>query len=138
MFDNKTPGQILVELERIADKIAEEEYEAPLTDEEVDEVKTRVTRLSINKQKLEDEKKQFADKWNAEMKPIKADLDILVREARSGHRVTTGKVFYIADQDAGVMTKVVEDGVIIGTRPLRADERDTTIFHQMRATGTNE
>jgi len=138
LFDNKTPEQAINELENMADFIKEETYEAPLTEEELDDVKTRVTRLNINKQKLEDEKKEFMDKHNAEMKPLKADLEMMVREARSGHRQTKGKVYYIADQEAGIMKMAVEDGLIIGTRPLKAEERDTTIFHQMRSTGTDK
>jgi len=112
----------------VAFKTAMEDYDAPLTKEELDEVKDRITDKSIEMARLNAEKKAFMDKWNEKAKPVKSDLSVAVEEARVGVRREHGKVWYMDDQDAGVMRRVVEDGVVLDERPLRRDERQAKMF----------
>jgi len=101
--------------------VKEEEYRAPLTGEELDEVKARVTLLSVQLQEIEDRKKLLMDEIKAELKMVQEPLQEAVREARNGERIGFGKVWYMPDVAAKVTYKVA-DGTVIGQRPIRSEE----------------
>ena len=105
-----------------------EEYRAPLSEEEIDEVKTRITKLNMELQKLEDEKNEFMSEHKAKVKPEKEALDLAVREARSNERVSRGDVFYVPMHELGRTYKVVEGGLIVGSRPMLAEERQLNLL----------
>jgi uncharacterized small protein (DUF1192 family) len=107
---------------------AMEDYEAPLTASEIDEVKDRVTYLASTIQRLEEKKKELVAELAGELKPKKEEFANVVREARSGMRVENGKVWYMDDQILGIMTRVAEDGIELSSRPLKRDERDASVF----------
>lgn len=127
-LDSMPHGQRLDWLDANAFSVSEEEYRAPLTSEEIDEVKAKVTKLASKKQELEDRKKAFMDELNAELKPIVADLEVSVREARQGERNGRGKVWYLPDVDSKITFKVAEGNVIVGSRPIRREELDGNLF----------
>lgn len=104
-----------------AHAVKEEEYRAPLTGDELDEVKGKVTHLSVRMQELEDEKKQFMDEWKLKAKSVAEPLQECIREARNGERIGFGKVWYMPDVDARMTYKVAE-GAVIGQRPIRNEE----------------
>lgn len=108
-------------LDAHAHSVKEEEYRAPLSGEELDEVKGRVTQLSVRLQEIEDRKKAFMDEIKAELKAVQEPLQEAVREARSGERIGFGKVWYVPDPAAKTTYKVAE-GVVIGQRPIRSEE----------------
>lgn len=108
-----------------AHSVKEEEYRAPLSEDELGEVKGKVTKLSVKHQELLDKKKQFMDELNEELKPLKEDLEETIREARSGERVSFGKVWYVPNADAKTTFKIVEGNVIVGSRAIRREEMGT-------------
>jgi len=115
-------------LELHAHGIKEEEYRAPLSEEEVDEVKSQTTLLACKMQEVEDKKKRFMDELNAEYKPMKEKFNEVVAEARSRERVSFGKVYYLPNIEEQVTYKVTEGNVIIGSRPIRREEMEGNIF----------
>ena len=127
-LDAMTHGQRLEWLDANAHAVTEEEYRAPLTPEELDEVKGRVTTLASRLQALEDKKKAFMDELNTELKPMKADFEIAVREARQEERLARGKVWTLPDADSKTTFRVAEGNVIIQSRPIRREELDGNLF----------
>jgi len=104
-----------------AHAVKEEEYRAPLAGDELDEVKGKITHLSVRMQELEDEKKQFMEDWKAQAKAVSEPLQESICEARNAERIGFGKVWYMPDVDARITYKVA-DGVVIGQRPIRSEE----------------
>lgn len=113
-------------LNNSAYRCADEGYSIPLTDEELDDVKVRITRLNIKKQELDDEKQLFMERHKQQMKPVEQELEELVREARSSERKEFGRVWYIPSHSEGVTYKVAE-GEVIGSRPITKEEKQLTI-----------
>lgn len=127
-LDSMSNGQRLDWLDANAHSVQEEEYRAPLTIEEIEDVKAKITKLASKKQELEDKKKAFMDELNVELKPIVADLEEYVREARQGERNGRGKVWYLPDVDAKITFKVAEGNVVVGSRPIRREELEGNLF----------
>lgn len=127
-LDAMTHGQRLEWLDANAHRVDEEEYRAPLTPEELDDVKGKVTLLASKLQALEDKKKAFMDELNMELKPMKADFEVAVREARQEERLARGKVWTLPDADSKTTFRVAEGNVIIHVRPIRREELDGNLF----------
>lgn len=125
-LEGMTPEQRIEFLNNAAYRCSDENYSMPLTDSELEDVKVRITRLNIRKQELEDEKQLFTEKYKQQMKPVEAELEELVREARSSERKEFGMVWYVPSHSEGVTYKTAE-GEIIGSRPITKEEKQLTI-----------
>ena len=135
-----TQGQIQEQLDELSENeriewldlqahaVKEEDYRAPLTEEELEEVKSQVTQFAISMQKLGDEKKEFMDIWKEKMKPIAERNEEIVREARSQERVGFGKVWYVVDSDSKTTYKVTEGNLIVSSRPSHKEELAKRLF----------
>jgi hypothetical protein len=128
VLDGLSEKERLEWLDLHAHAVKEEEYRAPLSDEELDEVKDRVTRYAIEMQVLEDEKKAFMDEWKERMKPISEANEEVVREARSKERVGFGKVWYVVNTEAKTTLKVTEGNLIISSRASLKEELAARLF----------
>jgi hypothetical protein len=115
-------------LETNAFSVKDEEYHAPLSAEELDEVKGFITQQNIKLQELEDKKNRFMEELNAELKPAKEKLEVAVREARSNERQGFGKVYYVPNHEEGITYKVTEGNLIVGSRPMRSEERQMNLL----------
>ena len=103
-------------------RVKEREYLAPLSEEDLDEVKNQVTILSCKYQELEDEKQRFMDEWKVKAKAVEDPLEELVREARSRKRAEFGKVWDYVDRESGILYSVAEGNLIIDTRKADSEE----------------
>jgi hypothetical protein len=131
ILDGLTQNGRLEWLEAHAFSIKEEEYHAPLSAEELDEAKTAITQYNVKLQELEDKKKRFMDELNEELKPTKEKLEVAVREARLNERQGFGKVYYVPNYEEGVTYKITEGNLVVGTRPMRSEERQLNILSKV-------
>lgn len=121
-LDAMSHGERIEFLDNNAHRIKECEYQAPLSDEDLDEVKGHITVLSCKKQELEDEKQRFMDEWKAKMKMVEDPLSELVSEARLRKRTEFGKVWDVVDRESGLLYRVAEGNLIVDTRKADKDE----------------
>jgi hypothetical protein len=127
-LDSMSPKDRLEFLDLHAHSIKEEGYRAPLSDEELDEMKTVVTRLAIQIQELEDQKQAFMDELKLKMRPVEESYESVVREVRTQERIGFGKVWYMADTDSKTTFKVTEGNLIVGSRPSHKEELEKRLF----------
>lgn len=127
-LDNMSPSERLEFLDLHANSIKEERYTAPLSEEELDEMKAIVTRLAVQIQELEDQKQVFMDELKMKMKPLEETYENVVREVRTQGRIGYGKVWYMADIDSKTTFKVTEGNLIVGGRPSHKEELEKRLF----------
>lgn len=117
-----SPSERLEFLDNNAHRVKECEYFAPLSEEDLDEVKNHITVLSCKYQELEDEKQRFMDEWKVKAKAVEEPLEELVREARSRKRAEFGKVWDVVDRTSGILYRVAEGNLIIDSRKADSEE----------------
>lgn len=103
-------------------------YTRKLTEQELTDAKDTLVDISITMdaedEKIKSIKKEFADRKKENME-IKKDVLSQIRfEAVS----QTGTVYLIDDQDSGMMGIYNEEGLLVDTRPLQRNERQTSIL----------
>lgn len=127
-LDGMTDNERLEFLDNNANSVKECEYRAPLTEEELNEVKNQVTSLSIKMQELEDEKADFMSLWKEKAKAVQLPLDELVREARTKQRIGYGKVWEVVDHSEKVVHSIAEGNLIVGYRKALPSDLAPRLF----------
>lgn len=128
LFEGLSGDDLIQKMNEVCHHKTVDTFDKPLSHDEIQAVKDIVTDRAGKIQHLDEEKKAFMESHNSEMKPLKAEFEEKVKEARTGTRKTEGEVWFIDDQEEGVMTLFDEQGNEISSRPLRRDERDASVF----------
>lgn len=127
-----SPQEIKDNLEAEAYKIEESEYFQPFTEPEMLDLESDYLDTSKEVQKLEDEKKRLLEPIQKSLKEFKELEKDLKRKVTDGGEEKHGRVYLMADRDAGQMVKVNDMGDIIGSRAMTAKERQIFIGEQIR------
>lgn len=120
-------------LDSMASKVEETTYYVPLTQDDLDQRREKLTDNFIKLSDLEAEKKEFIDEIKAKAKPYNEENTGLMQEVRMKSKKVDGLLYHIDDQDAGMMHTYTEDGQLHASRRLRPDEKQSTIFSISKA-----
>lgn len=114
-------------LEGIAYKVSTEAYTKALTPEEHAEKKSELAEISIQLSELEAKKKEIMAELKAEFaEPLAIKQELLgVIKHKSERR--EGLLYYIDDQEAGMMYIFDDNAECIEARSLRPDEKQMKI-----------
>lgn len=128
-----SPEERKILLEQNADIIEETKYQKPLTQDDLDLRRERLTDNCIKLSELEEEKKEVVKGYKDRMDPLIADNKILMSEVRTKQSTVQGRLFHMKNHDTSMMETFDEDGLLVSTRRLRPDEKQKTIMSQLRA-----
>jgi len=105
-----------------------ETYTRRLSEEEVVERKTklfeRVAKIQALQDELKDIKKDFGDR----IKDLEAEKGTLVQEIKFESESKTGNLYAIDEQESGMMALYDETGALVSSRPLKPEERQTSML----------
>lgn len=115
-------------LQSMAYSVEETTYYKPLTQEELDERREKLADNVIKLSKLETEKKSFIESHKIKVKPFQEENAELLKSIDTKQEEVEGVLYHIDDQESGVMDSYDANGVLVASRRLRPDERQTSIF----------
>lgn len=117
-----------------ADGAEEKFYTRVLTAPELQEVKEKLTNISIEIQGLETEKSMATRAFNAQLKDLKEKLIIAIGEVRSKTIVERNICYKYIDRENRVTGYYTQNGELIEERPCTAEELQGTVFEVLRKT----
>ena len=120
-----------------ADAVIEMDYHKPFDTEELAEKKTEFAEKHIRIAVLEEQIKDFKDKINLELKPLREDANELREDLKAKGRIVREKVYQMLDEDERMVGFYNAEGILISSRPATRDELQKTIYAEMRKDGTN-
>ena len=134
-----TPKQLLDNLTADAASQEERVYNEPLSSDELAAGKDNLVQLSVQYERLADEKKEAMAGFKDKMDPIALEKKRVLNEVKNGFRERKGNVFLIPDYDNKKMVAVAPDGRILSTSPMTPAQRQKDMFisGKDRATGTD-
>jgi len=97
------------------------------TEEDLDEMKSRLSEVDIELNDTEIEKKELTQEINGRIKIFKTRRSELLRDLKNKYFESNETVYDIDNQEDGVMETYDHAGNLIGTRKLSPKERQTTI-----------
>lgn len=131
-FDN-LPADLTAEqkrqrLEAVAYHKSEDDYDVPLTDEEIQQAETELAHAQVQILTLEESKKKAVAAFDGPIKQHKTSSKELTLQLKSRTRQESGVVYEIInDEDGRSMDVYTADGTLLYSRPLRASEKQLHI-----------
>ena len=138
MFANLPKEQRAEQLEAIAKKTAIEVVKRPYSEDDKTQMKDFVMEESIILKDQSDEMKAIVKEFQAAIKKAKESIADAITRFKKGVSENEEKVYYIDDQEAGTMDIVDANGIVLYTRKLFPDEKQTTAKFLEMKTGTND
>jgi len=115
-------------LQDTADKVEETNYYVPLSHEQLDIKREGLADNAIKLSEIEDELKEIKDDFKLKIDPLKTIHKNLLTEIKTKQEFKSGKLYHLANHESGYMETYDETGILIGTRRLRPDEKQKTVF----------
>ncbi len=135
ILQSETPSERRQILKDSCVKMQEFTYAKEFTKDELASKKDELSQQDIKLDKLEEEKKEITQEFNASIKKLKTERKTTLSCVRTGKEEVTEDVYLLDEQDEGIMGYYNHDGVLVYSRPLLPNERQLRISKTY--TGTN-
>lgn len=99
------------------------------SEDDLAEMKSRLSERSIEKDALEDELKELSKDLRSKIKIESVGIKGLLTHLKNKFEEQSQEVFNFDDQENGVMLTYNNQGELIGSRKLRPNERQTSILN---------
>lgn len=123
IFENLKGVELIETLEANSEGLEERTYFEKLSLQELTELRSKFSDVSIEISRIEDRKKTSLDEFKLELKPFKKDADRLLTEIKTGHHEKFGRVFKMIDREAGMVGYYSESGYLVEQRTATPEER---------------
>lgn len=121
-----------------ADNVVEMDYHKAFESDELAQKKTEFAEKHIRIAILEEQIKDFKDKINLELKPLREEVNALRDDIKSKGRDVHEKVYQFLDEEDRMVGFYNAEGILVSSRPATKEELQKTIFADMRKEGTND
>lgn len=111
-----------------ADKVETTTYFKPLSQEELDLRREKLTDNAITLSEYEDQKKEIMDDFKEKMKPLAEENKQILTEVKTRQAKVEGTLYHLANHDEGFMETYDEQGELVSSRRLRPDEKQQKLF----------
>jgi hypothetical protein len=123
-----TQKERLMILQENAAKVEQTAYQKNLSPDELAARREDLADNCIKLNALDDELKEIKDDFKLKIDPLKAKNKTLLTEIKTKQTTIDGTLFHMANHEEGMMETYDQDGLLIGSRRLRPEEKQGTIF----------
>lgn len=121
-----------------ADGVEEISFKRMLTPEQIADLKDELSEQCIQLKDTKADKKAHNAMYNERIKKLETESDRLTDKIREGADSVMEQCYKMIDQEEGMVGYYDKDGILVLQRPLKREERQTTIMQFNRKTGTND
>lgn len=114
-------------IEALADGTETLRYNRQLSREELDEYRENLTDVMVQKSEIENELASIKEEYKHRLKPVNGDLNLLFSIVKSKSIEVNEECFKIPNYDENMMEFYNSEGVMIESRRLKPEERQTSI-----------
>lgn len=115
-----------------ADTVEEVGYMKAFTPEEMETMKDRLSKIVIDINDIDEEKKAVNDEFKLRKKPLETEKQELLANIKSKSEYVVEDCYKFCDHDEQMVGFYNKQGVLVDCRPMRPDERQTTLFQALR------
>ena len=123
-----TPKERTMLMQENATKIEDSVYQRYLSHDELAARREDLADNCIKLNQKEDEFKIVKDSFKLETDPLKLSNKTLLTEIKTKQATVEGLLYHMANHEDGMMETYDADGMMIGSRRLRPEEKQGTIF----------
>lgn len=136
IFPDASPRERKQLLEDNCDSKEKKTYSREFTPQRLEAMKDDLSQTVIKISDLETEKKAVVDEFKGKLKPLKEDQTRLTENIKRRAEYVTEDCYKMIDHEASMVGFYNAEGKLIESRPIRPEEKQTTIF--TRSLGSNE
>ena len=136
---NKVLGQDIADLKARkdflidnADSVVEMDYHKRFEADELARKKTELSDTCIRINDLEEDIKNYRDKVNLDLKPLKETRQQLLADIKSKGKMVREKCYCFIEQEEKMACFYNAEGILVSSRPATREELAPTLFHVMR------
>lgn len=126
-IQDKTPEQKIQFLRDNAMQVEKQNVKVMFSEEELSEMKSNLSEISIEENELKEELKDISKDLKDKIKSKRENIKGLLKYLKDKYILQNQEVYLIDDQENGLMLTYNQEGMIIESRKLRANERQTRI-----------
>jgi len=126
-IQDKTPEEKIQFLRDNAMQIEKQNVKMMFSEEELSEMKSNLSDISIEENELKDELKEISKDLKDKIKFKRENIKGLLKYLKDKHKLENQEVYLIDDQENGLMITYNQDGDVVESRKLRQSERQTRI-----------
>ena len=115
-------------LQENAAKTTDGIYQKPLTPEQLDANREKLSDNLIQLSQWEDELSAIKDEYKTKMKPSKEENALLLGEIKTKQKSIVGVLYHVPNFEEKMMEVYDEEGELIESRRLRPDEQQGRLF----------
>ena len=125
-------------LEDSCDAVEEIWYTHNFSEEELNEIKTKLANVSIAIAELEQEKADWMEKYKSRLKPLNLEKGKYIEKIKQKSESIKDKCYKMLDHDANEAGYYNALGELVYVRKMCPQEMQKTMFSINRKTGTND
>lgn len=118
----------LMILQENAAKVEQTAYQKNLSADELAARREDLADNCIKLNALDDELKEIKDDFKLKIDPLKTKNKTLLTEIKTKQTTIDGTLYHMANHEDGMMETYDQEGMLIGSRRLRPEEKQGTIF----------
>lgn len=119
-------------LEANAAKAEDMTFSRQVDDEELTQLRERFAALNVQLAQIEKEKKEMLAEFKERMKPLKGDAAHILNTLSAETEEVKERVYLFPDHETSKMLIYDRYGVLVKSRRLRPDEKQTDIISSIR------
>jgi len=110
----------------------QEKFYQPIVSDEIEEIKNELLNAYMKLSDLEAEKKEVIEEINERIKPYKKEVKELTSSLKQGAREVEDILWYMDDQEEGLMYLYDRFGNLIKSRKLLPSERQGVVRNNLK------
>ncbi len=132
-WEGLNDAEVQEQLENECIRVRNEVYLNPFTEEEIIDTKKEHAENGVKIQEISDEIDELTSKLKEEKKSLNERQKVIVNALMEGGFSTTGKIYYVPDDENSIVVKYNDRGVKVGERPLTEEDSQMTLNASVRS-----
>ena len=132
IYQDLAPEERLAKIKETADQVVDHNYKRPYTEEEVTEIRKKVSDLCVQISDLERELASVKAQYKAAITPLEANREDLIGDLRSGGDYVDEKCYVFMDFNIDKAGLYNGDGILLNQKDITPEMSQSTIFSALR------
>lgn len=132
IYQDLEPQERLAKIKETADQVVEHNYKRPYSEEEVTEIRKKISDLCVQISDLERELASVKAQYKAEITPLEASREDLIGDLRSGGDYVDEDCYVFMDFAIDKAGLYNGEGVLLNQKDITLEMSQSTIFSALR------
>lgn len=132
IYQDLEPQDRLAKIKETADQVVDHNYKRPYTEEEVTEIRRKISDLCVQISDLERELASVKAQYKSAITPLEQSREDLIGDLRSGGDYVDEDCYVFMDFNIGKAGLYNGEGILLNEKDITPEMSQSTIFQELR------